>query len=68
MYDPEMAAEEESRVTWEIDEDEQGVCLLTVIHDRLEGAPKTAASVSGAGWTGVISALKTLLETGKPLY
>jgi len=68
MYDAEMAAEEESRVTWEIDEDEQGVCLLTVTHDRLEGAPKTAASVSGAGWTGVISALKTLLETGKPLY
>jgi hypothetical protein len=39
-----------------------------VTHDRLEGAPKTAAGVSGTGWTGVISALKTLLETGKPLY
>jgi len=44
------------------------VCLLTVTHDRLEGAPKTAEGVSGTGWTGVISALKTLLETGKPLY
>ena len=68
MYDPELAAEDESRVTWEIDEDENGVCLLTVTHDRLEGAPKTAAGVSGTGWTGVISALKTLLETGEPLY
>ena len=68
LYDAEMAAEEESRVTWEIEEDEGGVCLLTVTHDRLEGAPKTAAGVSGTGWTGVISALKTLLETGKPLY
>jgi uncharacterized protein YndB with AHSA1/START domain len=68
MYDPELALEEESRVTWEIDEDENGVCLLTVTHDQLEGAPKTAAGVSGAGWTGVISALKTLLETGQPLY
>jgi len=68
LYDPELAAEDESRVTWEIEEDESGVCLLTVVHDRLEGAPKTAAGVSGVGWTGVISALKTLLETGQPLY
>jgi uncharacterized protein YndB with AHSA1/START domain len=68
MYDPELAEEEESRVTWEIDEDENGVSLLTVTHDRLEGAPKTAASVTGPGWTGVISALKTLLETDKSLY
>jgi hypothetical protein len=32
-----------------------------------EGAPKTAQSVSGAGWMMVLSGLKTLLETGKPL-
>lgn len=68
LYDPGMAAEDESRVTWEIEEDEGGVCLLTVTHDRLGGAPKTAEGVSGTGWTGVISALKTLLETGQPLY
>ena len=67
MYDPEMAAEEESRVTWEIEPHDGGACLLTVVHDRLEGAPKTAASVSGRGWTMVLSGLKTLLETGKPL-
>ena len=67
MYDPDMAAEDESRVTWEIEPQDGGVCLLTVVHDRLEGAPKTAASVSGAGWTMVLSGLKTLLETGKPL-
>ena len=68
LYDPAMAAEPESRVTWEIDPNEDGVCLLTVTHDRLEGAPKTAAGVSGAGWTGVISNLKTLLETGEPMH
>jgi uncharacterized protein YndB with AHSA1/START domain len=67
MYDPEMAAEEESRVTWEIEPQDGGVCLLTVVHDRLEGAPKTASSVAGRGWMMVISGLKTLLETGKPL-
>ena len=68
MYDPELVAEEESRVTWEIEPQDGGYCSLTVVHDRLEGAPKTAAGVSGAGWTGVISNLKTLLETGEPMH
>ena len=63
-----MAAEAASRVTWQITPDDDGTCLLTVIHDRLEGAPRTASSVAGAGWMGVLSALKTLLETGEPLH
>jgi uncharacterized protein YndB with AHSA1/START domain len=67
LYDPECAAEEESRVTWEIEPRDGGYCLLTVVHDRLEGAPKTAASASGAGWMQVLSGLKTLLETGAPM-
>ena len=67
MYDEEMAQEEESRVTWEIEPQGNGTTLLTVVHDRLEGAPKTATSVSGRGWMGVLSALKTLLETGESL-
>ena len=54
-------------MTWEIEPGEDGVSLLTVVHDRLEGAPKTAASVSGPGWMRVLSGLKTLLETGEPL-
>ena len=66
-YDPELADEEPSRVTWEIEPEENGVTRLTVVHDRLEGAPKTAAGVSGTGWMGVLSAMKTLLETGEPL-
>jgi uncharacterized protein YndB with AHSA1/START domain len=67
LYDPELAAEPESRVTWEIEPKEGGYCKLTVVHDRLEDSPKTAESVSGAGWMMVLSALKTLLETGQPL-
>jgi uncharacterized protein YndB with AHSA1/START domain len=67
LYDPELASEDESRVTWEIEEQEGGVSLLTVVHDQLESAPKTAASVTGVGWMGVLSGLKTLLETGEPL-
>ena len=68
LYDPTLSAEAESRVTWEITPDDDGTCLLTVIHDRLEGAPRTASGVAGAGWMGVLSALKTLLETGEPLH
>jgi uncharacterized protein YndB with AHSA1/START domain len=66
-YDPELAAEETSRVTWEIEPREHGMSLLTVVHDRLEAAPKTAANVAGEGWMFVLSNLKTFLETGKSL-
>jgi uncharacterized protein YndB with AHSA1/START domain len=66
LYDPELAEEATSRVTWEIDQQEDGVSRLTVTHDQLEGAPKTAESVAG-GWMYVLSGLKTLLETGEPL-
>jgi uncharacterized protein YndB with AHSA1/START domain len=66
-WNPELSAEEPSRVTWEIEAGEEGVTLLTVVHDQLEGAPKTAASVSGPGWMRVLSGLKTLLETGQPM-
>ena len=66
-YDPELAAEELSRVTWEVEQQDGGYSLLTVVHDQLEGAPKTAENVSGTGWMMVLSGLKTLLETGRPL-
>ena len=66
LYDPELAAEETSRVTWELEEQDGGVTKLTLVHDQLEGAPKTAESVAG-GWMFVLSGLKTLLETGEPL-
>jgi uncharacterized protein YndB with AHSA1/START domain len=67
LYDDETAGEPESRVTWEIQEQEGGYALLTVVHDQLEASPKTAASVSGVGWMLVLSGLKTVLETGEPL-
>jgi uncharacterized protein YndB with AHSA1/START domain len=61
-----------TRLTYVIKEGTSGVCCLTITHD-LEGAPKTAAMVggtvdgAGGGWAEVLSDLKTLLETGKPL-
>jgi uncharacterized protein YndB with AHSA1/START domain len=66
LYDEDTASEDPSRVTWEIEPGEGGVSKLTVVHDRLEGAPKTAANVAG-GWMFILSGLKTLLETGEPL-
>ena len=66
LYDPETAVEPYSRVTWELEAQDGGVTKLTVVHDELDHAQKTAASVLG-GWSWVLSGLKTLLETGKPL-
>jgi uncharacterized protein YndB with AHSA1/START domain len=66
LFDDESAQEQPSRVSWDIEPQEGGVTKLTVVHDQLEASPKTAASVSG-GWSYVLSGLKTLLETGKPL-
>lgn len=66
LYDPELAGEPASRVTWEI-EPRDGYCLVTLIHDRLEASPKTAANVTGRGWMFVLSGLKSVLETGKGL-
>jgi uncharacterized protein YndB with AHSA1/START domain len=66
LYDEETAGEEPSRVTWEIEPQDGSVSKLTVVHDQLENAPKTAENVAG-GWMYILSGMKTLLETGEPL-
>ena len=66
LYDPELASEEPSRVTWEIEPQDGSVTKLTLVHDQLEHAPKTAERVAG-GWMLILSGLKTLLETGESL-
>ncbi|MDH6193983.1 uncharacterized protein YndB with AHSA1/START domain [Mycobacterium frederiksbergense] len=65
LYDPELAAEPESRVTWEIEGEKEGLSRLTLIHDRLEQSPKTAAHIKG--WSYILSNLKTVIETGESL-
>lgn len=61
-----------TRLTYEIEEQDGGVSRLTVTHD-LAGAPQTAAQAAGeiagagGGWSEVLSDLKSLLETGRPL-
>jgi uncharacterized protein YndB with AHSA1/START domain len=66
LYDLETAKEPHSRVSWEIEPAGEGIVRLTVVHDGLEAAPKTAENVAG-GWSFVLSGLKTVLETGRPL-
>jgi hypothetical protein len=60
-----MKAEPESRVTWEVEPAPGNCAKLTLVHDRLDEAPKTAANV--VGWSWILSNLKTVLETGEPL-
>jgi uncharacterized protein YndB with AHSA1/START domain len=60
QWDPELARETPSRVTWEIEE-RAASCLLRVTHDRLEGAPKTRGTVS-QGWPGILDGLRACVE------
>jgi uncharacterized protein YndB with AHSA1/START domain len=54
-----------SRVTFEI-EQLGGMVRLTLTHDRFEPASKVLPGISN-GWPGILSNLKTLLETGRPM-
>ncbi|NWG22226.1 MAG: metalloregulator ArsR/SmtB family transcription factor [Chloroflexi bacterium] len=55
-----------STVTWEI-ESEGSVCKLTLIHADLDlHQPGTEGIFEG--WSRIVSGLKTVLETGEPLF
>lgn len=54
--------EETSRVTWVLEE-QAGRTRVTVTHDRLAAAPKTAKRVAG-GWGMILKNLKAVVENG----
>jgi uncharacterized protein YndB with AHSA1/START domain/DNA-binding transcriptional ArsR family regulator len=54
-----------STVTWEI-VPEGEVCKLTLTHEGIDPASQLGLSVRD-GWARILSGLKTLLETGRPL-
>lgn len=56
---------EKSRVTFEIEPENDMVCLK-VTHDQFKAGSKMAGKVD-RGWPLVLSSLKTFLETGKGL-
>jgi uncharacterized protein YndB with AHSA1/START domain len=72
VWDPEISAEQATRLTYEIEPGPGDVTRLTLVHE-LDGAPLTEAMVTGqvenagGGWPYVLSDLKTLLETGLAL-
>lgn len=55
-----------SRVSFEIEALGTNACKLIVVHDEFETETTTFTNV-GNGWPTILSGLKTLLETGKPL-
>jgi uncharacterized protein YndB with AHSA1/START domain len=73
LFSEQNKAEGFTRITWEIEPTGGGFCRVTVTHE-LEGAPLMAAATAGkfngrggGGWSWIISDLKSLLETGRPL-
>jgi len=75
LMDPTVAGEGHTTITWDLWSVTDTITKLTVTHDVI-GAPATAAMVDGAGeekgnggggWDQILSALKTLLETGEQM-
>jgi len=67
MHDAQFAAEQPSRVVFELEQQKSQV-KLTVTHDDFAENSKVFASISN-GWPLVLSNLKSFLETGtSPLY
>ena len=64
-WDDQVKKDRPSRVTFEIQQQGEN-CCLTLVHDELEEGSATLQQVTG-GWPVILSSLKTLLETGKPL-
>jgi uncharacterized protein YndB with AHSA1/START domain/DNA-binding transcriptional ArsR family regulator len=65
-WDEDVAPDQPTRISWEIGATGPGVCKLTVIHDGFASRTATYEQVAG-GMTYILSGLKTLLETGRPL-
>ena len=55
-----------TKVTWEI-EPKGDTCKLTLVHEDFAAETPTYREVR-EGWNPVLSGLKTLLETGEPLF
>jgi uncharacterized protein YndB with AHSA1/START domain len=64
-FRPELAGEGWALCTYEIEQDGE-TCKLTVLHEIDAVKSRFIEAVSG-GWPKILSSLKSLLETGKPL-
>ena len=64
-WDDGVAADEPSRISWGIERQGEA-CKLTVTHDGFAAETETYRQIGG-GMPYILSGLKMLLETGKPL-
>ena len=65
LWDPEVAKDPASQVSWELSA-VGNATKLTLVHDGFGDETETFRQ-SAAGWPVILSSLKTLLETGRPL-
>ena len=65
-WDEEIAAEPPVTQTWEIELEGETACRLTVTTEGFEAGSRVERDFAG-GIVHIVSGLKTLLETGKPL-
>ncbi len=65
-FDPVLAAEPPTRVTWEIEQMGE-LCRLRVTHDDFPAENATFRDTA-EGWPVILSSLKSLVETGEPLH
>jgi uncharacterized protein YndB with AHSA1/START domain len=63
-YDPSVS-HETTRVTWRLEQ--RGKLTQVVVEHDVTGAPLTAALIAVDGWSFILSGIKTLIETGKPI-
>lgn len=65
LWDPRLAADPTSQVSWELSP--MGAATkITLVHDGFDRETETFKQ-SAAGWPVILSSMKTLIETGKPL-
>jgi uncharacterized protein YndB with AHSA1/START domain len=65
-WDEAVAQDRPSRVTYELSAAGPSATKLHIVHDDFDG-PTATYTGSVAGWPLMISSLKSLLETGRPL-
>ncbi len=66
QWSPDVAHDQVSRVTWQLEPAGDAVCRLVLTHDNFGGDSNTSKSVVG-GWQKDLARLKTLAESGIPL-
>ncbi len=65
QFVPDLKPEGHSKLTYEIQPEGEGV-ILTLTHEMARDKSKLIEAIS-QGWPGLLSSLKSMLETGKPL-